>query len=78
MWSVHPCHVQETIEEILATSEPVKTITANSDRVDNRIDPDVDDVDRQKAGPLHEVQQAQLRWLDCWFMVTATLINLRP
>ncbi|GHJ86944.1 hypothetical protein NliqN6_3346 [Naganishia liquefaciens] len=60
VWSIHPCHVQETVAEILEQSRG-EVVAASPQR------------DEETSNVSDEV-----RWLECWFMVTSTLMNLRP
>jgi hypothetical protein len=75
VWSVHPCHVQDVIAEILALDPWNDPPTRNAGTSSGVIQKEF----KNSAVGIDEASQlqAQIRWLDCWFMVTSTLFNLR-
>lgn len=75
VWSIHPCHVQDTIAEILAYPSATSIFLgarASSNTARNQPGKNKVGID-ESANRL----QAQLQWLNCWFMVTSTLLDLR-
>ncbi|KAJ9105867.1 hypothetical protein QFC20_004202 [Naganishia adeliensis] len=69
VWSIHPCHVQDSVAEVLVSTQtdprakgsPRPTAAGSTDGNDHE-----------------EVLLAQqVAWLECWFMITSTLMDLR-
>ncbi|KAI5452405.1 hypothetical protein NCC49_000965 [Naganishia albida] len=65
VWSIHPCHVQDTVAEVLSAGAGPSTDTSSARTAAGSMNGDI-----HRGTP-------QVAWLECWFMVTSTLMDLR-